>query len=110
MTELYFCFFLSFFGTIFKLCPACAAGRFCGFVPPPSVTVPSNTAVIRFLSNMNNQQSGFRGYWTTDASVFPTLPPPPSYPWDNITIGKRGASGSVGLKGMEKVTNDIISI
>nr|XP_046272112.1 tolloid-like protein 2 [Scatophagus argus] len=61
-------------------------GRFCGFAPPSSITIPSNTVVIRFLSNGNNQQSGFRGYWTTDASVFPTLPPPTSNPWDNITI------------------------
>eukprot|EP00066_Takifugu_rubripes_P022016 XP_011611282.1 PREDICTED: ovochymase-2-like [Takifugu rubripes] len=60
--------------------------RFCGFALPPNVTVPSNTAVIRFLSDRNNQQSGFRGYWTTDGGLIPTLPPPPSNPWDNITI------------------------
>lgn len=75
----------------FQLRPPCAA-RFCGFALPPNVTVQNNTAVVRFLSNTNNQQSGFRGYWTTDASLIPTLPPPPSNPWDNITIGKRGAS------------------
>ncbi|XP_047430814.1 ovochymase-2 [Mugil cephalus] len=60
-------------------------GRFCGFAPPPAIAVPSNTVVIRFLSNGANQQQGFRGYWTTDASVIPTLPPPTPYPW-NITI------------------------
>uniref|UniRef100_A0A3Q1JVK3 Ovochymase 2 n=1 Tax=Anabas testudineus TaxID=64144 RepID=A0A3Q1JVK3_ANATE len=41
--------------------------RFCGFAPPPLLTIPSNTVVIRFLSNGANQQQGFRGYWTTDA-------------------------------------------
>ncbi|XP_051241548.1 ovochymase-2 [Dicentrarchus labrax] len=61
-------------------------GKFCGFAPPPSITVPGNTVVIRFLSNGNNQQSGFRGYWTTDTSVVPTLPPPPPNPWDKVTI------------------------
>ncbi|CAL8331735.1 unnamed protein product [Lota lota] len=61
-------------------------GRFCGFAPPPKVTIDGNTAIIRFLSNGDNHQSGFRGYWTTDASVVPTLPPPPVNPWDNITI------------------------
>uniref|UniRef100_A0A8C4GTC4 Zgc:154142 n=1 Tax=Dicentrarchus labrax TaxID=13489 RepID=A0A8C4GTC4_DICLA len=61
--------------------------KFCGFAPPPSITVPGNTVVIRFLSNGNNQQSGFRGYWTTDTSVVPTLPPPPPNPWDKVTIG-----------------------
>uniref|UniRef100_A0A3B4TUR0 Zgc:154142 n=1 Tax=Seriola dumerili TaxID=41447 RepID=A0A3B4TUR0_SERDU len=43
-------------------------GRFCGFAPPSIITIPSNTAVIRFLSNGANQQQGFRGYWTTDTS------------------------------------------
>uniref|UniRef100_A0A3B4YSD3 Zgc:154142 n=1 Tax=Seriola lalandi dorsalis TaxID=1841481 RepID=A0A3B4YSD3_SERLL len=45
-------------------------GRFCGFAPPSIITIPSNTAVIRFLSNGANQQQGFRGYWTTDTSLF----------------------------------------
>ncbi|XP_056264194.1 cubilin [Pseudoliparis swirei] len=61
-------------------------GRFCGFAPPPVITIKSNTVVIRFLSNSDNQQKGFRGYWTTNASVIPTLPPLPANPWDNITI------------------------
>ncbi|XP_071378637.1 cubilin [Centroberyx affinis] len=67
-------------------------GRFCGFAPPPNVTIIGNTAVIRFLSNGANQQKGFRGYWTTDSSVVPTLPPPPPNPWDNITISECGPS------------------
>ncbi|XP_054634056.1 ovochymase-2 [Dunckerocampus dactyliophorus] len=61
-------------------------GRFCGFALPPKMTVPGDTVVIRFLSNGVNHQQGFRGYWTTDASVIPTLPPPIPNPWDNITI------------------------
>ncbi|XP_034044824.1 ovochymase-2 [Thalassophryne amazonica] len=61
-------------------------GRFCGFAPPPNITITGNTAIIRFVSNGANQQMGFRGYWTTDAGVIPTLPPPPANPWDNITI------------------------
>ncbi|TMS22780.1 Ovochymase-2 [Larimichthys crocea] len=61
-------------------------GQFCGFAPPPTITIPSNTVIIRFLSNGNNQQKGFRGYWTTDPNIFPTLPPPPANPWDKITI------------------------
>lgn len=65
-----------------------SAGRFCGFAPPSNITIPGNTVVIRFLSNRANQQSGFRGYWTTDPSVIPTLPPSPPNRWDNITIGK----------------------
>ncbi|XP_061582482.1 ovochymase-2 [Cololabis saira] len=61
-------------------------GRFCGFSPPPTFTITSSTVVIRFLSNGANQQRGFRGYWTTDPSVIPTLPPRRLNPWDNITI------------------------
>ncbi|TDH16323.1 hypothetical protein EPR50_G00018550 [Perca flavescens] len=61
-------------------------GQFCGFAPPPNITILSNTVIIRFLSNGANQQKGFRGYWTTDASVIPTLPPPPPNPWDKVTI------------------------
>ncbi|XP_062334250.1 elastase-1 [Osmerus eperlanus] len=60
--------------------------RFCGFAPPPTIVIPGDTAVVRFLSNGANVEQGFRGYWTTDPSVFPTLPPPPPNPWDNITI------------------------
>lgn len=66
----------------------CSSGRFCGFAPPPLLTIPSNTVVIRFLSNGANQQQGFRGYWTTDASLIPTLPPPTPNPWDDITISE----------------------
>ncbi|XP_029622136.1 ovochymase-2 isoform X1 [Salmo trutta] len=69
-------------------------GRFCGFAPPPEVTVVGNTAVVRFLSNQANVEKGFRGYWTTDANVFPTLPPPPANPWDNITISWPETCGS----------------
>ncbi|XP_057698672.1 ovochymase [Corythoichthys intestinalis] len=61
-------------------------GRFCGFAPPPKLTVPGDMVAIRFLSNGVNRQQGFRGYWTTDANVIPTLPPPTPNPWDNITI------------------------
>uniref|UniRef100_A0A3Q2CBD6 Zgc:154142 n=1 Tax=Cyprinodon variegatus TaxID=28743 RepID=A0A3Q2CBD6_CYPVA len=73
-------------------------GRFCGFAPPPTITVPVNTVVIRFLSNDANQQKGFRGYWTTDASVFPTLPPPSPNPWDNITINWPEDCGNPAVK------------
>lgn len=55
-------------------------GRFCGSTPPATITVPRNTLVIRFLSNGSNQKKGFRGYWTTDASVIPTLPPSTTKP------------------------------
>ncbi|XP_048855841.1 ovochymase-2 [Brienomyrus brachyistius] len=61
-------------------------GSFCGFVAPPTVTTAGNTAVIRFVSNGAKQDKGFRGYWTTDLNVFPTLPAPPTNPWDNIII------------------------
>ncbi|XP_034543236.1 ovochymase-2 [Notolabrus celidotus] len=61
-------------------------GRFCGFAPPPTLTIQGDTVVIRFISNGDNQEAGFRGYWTTDAGVIPTLLPPPANPWDNITI------------------------
>lgn len=50
-------------------------GRFCGSAPPANITIPSNTAVIRFLSDTTNQNTGFRGYWTTDLSMIPSLPP-----------------------------------
>ncbi|XP_038837825.1 ovochymase-2-like [Salvelinus namaycush] len=69
-------------------------GRFCGFAPPPEVTVVGNTAVVRFLSNKANVEKGFRGYWTTDPNMFPTLPPPPANPWDNITISWPETCGS----------------
>ncbi|XP_017289814.1 cubilin [Kryptolebias marmoratus] len=50
-------------------------GQFCGSTLPPTFNIPSGKVVIRFLSNGANQQKGFRGYWTSDPSVFPTLPP-----------------------------------
>uniref|UniRef100_A0A673XEJ4 Zgc:154142 n=1 Tax=Salmo trutta TaxID=8032 RepID=A0A673XEJ4_SALTR len=40
--------------------------RFCGFAPPPEVTVVGNTAVVHFLSNQANVEKGFHGYWTTE--------------------------------------------
>ncbi|KAF0037285.1 hypothetical protein F2P81_010159 [Scophthalmus maximus] len=73
-------------------------GEFCGFAPPSNITIPSNVVVIRFLSNGANQQQGFRGYWTTDANVIPTLPPPTSNPWDNITISWPENCGSPAVK------------
>lgn len=66
----------------------CFSGQFCGFAPPSNMTVPTNVVVIRFLSNGANQQQGFRGYWTTDSSIVPTLPPPSTNPWDTLTIGE----------------------
>lgn len=64
----------------------CHAGRFCGFFPPKDITVPGNNVLTRFIRNEVNQQSGFRGYWTTN--VVPTLPPPPPNLWDNFTISE----------------------
>ena len=64
------------------------AGKFCGLTPPPVISVSSNTAIVRFLSDRANQQQGFRGNWTTDADVIPTSPSPPPNPWDNIIISK----------------------
>ncbi|KAJ4944177.1 hypothetical protein JOQ06_012722 [Pogonophryne albipinna] len=61
-------------------------GRFCGFAPPSTLAIPGGSVVIRFLSNGADHQKGFRGYWTNDAGVIPTLPPTPPNPWDNITI------------------------
>lgn len=61
-------------------------GRYCGFAPPKAITVPANSLLIRFISNAANQQSGFRGYWTTNPAIIPTVPPPWPNPWDNITI------------------------
>ncbi|XP_040002652.1 ovochymase-2 [Xiphias gladius] len=88
-------------------------GRFCGFAPPPTIIVSSNTTVIRFLSNGANQQQGFRGYWTTDASVIPTLPPPPPNPWDNITISWPENCGHPAVKpntGTPRVVNGVEAI
>ncbi|KAI7810415.1 hypothetical protein IRJ41_001318 [Triplophysa rosa] len=63
------------------------SNKFCGFVQP-SLSLPYNKITIRFLSNAAGQEKGFRGYWTTDPSVFPTLPPPLPNPWDDILISE----------------------
>ncbi|KAM4583584.1 LOW QUALITY PROTEIN: ovochymase-2 [Odontesthes bonariensis] len=73
-------------------------GRFCGFASQPNFTIPSNTVVIRFLSNGANQEEGFRGYWTTDASVIPTLPSGLLNPWDKITINWPTSCGNPAVK------------
>ncbi|CAN9510288.1 unnamed protein product [Ophioblennius macclurei] len=61
-------------------------GRFCGFALPPSLSFNSSVVVVRFFSDGVNHQKGFRGYWTTDGGLPPTVAPPPPNPWDNITI------------------------
>ncbi|KAK6494151.1 ovochymase-2 isoform X1 [Huso huso] len=61
-------------------------GRFCGLLAPPVLTTTGNKVVIRFYSGSEFVEKGFRGYWTTDPFVFPTLPPKPSNPWDNVSI------------------------
>ncbi|XP_068177209.1 ovochymase-2 [Antennarius striatus] len=71
---------------IFSGASMTSVGRYCGFALPPIMNLSVNSVVIRFLSNSQNQQSGFRGFWRSDTGVIPTLPPPPSNPWDNITI------------------------
>ncbi|KAM8772707.1 ovochymase-2 [Acanthopagrus schlegelii] len=73
-------------------------GRFCGFGLPPVISVMGDTAIVRFMTNGDNQQSGFRGYWTTDLTVFPTLPAPPPNPWDNITISWPADCGKPAVK------------
>uniref|UniRef100_A0A3P8X1I7 Zgc:154142 n=1 Tax=Cynoglossus semilaevis TaxID=244447 RepID=A0A3P8X1I7_CYNSE len=73
---------------VFNGATMASLGQFCGFAPPSNMTVPTNVVVIRFLSNGANQQQGFRGYWTTDSSIVPTLPPPSTNPWDTLTIGE----------------------
>ncbi|XP_069086366.1 ovochymase-2-like [Pleurodeles waltl] len=72
-------------------------GKFCGFLLPPVIITPGNGAVIRFFSNRDTQHKGFRGYWTTDPNVFPTLPPKPYNPWDNITIDWPTSCGSPAI-------------
>lgn len=57
---------------------------------PPMITT-GNAALIRFISNGAKQDKGFHGYWTTDPNVFPTLPAPPTNPWDDIIIGEPGS-------------------
>ncbi|CAL1601098.1 unnamed protein product [Knipowitschia caucasica] len=71
---------------IFNGATMTSLGRFCGFSPPKAITVTANSVLIRFVSNGVNHQSGFRGYWTTNPDIVPTIPPPPPNPWDNITI------------------------
>ncbi|KAJ0033684.1 hypothetical protein NQD34_000791, partial [Periophthalmus magnuspinnatus] len=71
---------------IFNGATMTSLGQYCGFAPPEAITVPANSVLIRFVSNGANQQSGFRGYWTTNPAIFPTIAPPPPNPWDNITI------------------------
>ncbi|KAL2098056.1 hypothetical protein ACEWY4_007263 [Coilia grayii] len=61
-------------------------GKHCGFVPPPPMTIDEDTVIVRFFSNGDTQEKGFRGYWTTDPAVIPTLPPPPANPWDDVNI------------------------
>ncbi|XP_063074737.1 ovochymase-2 [Engraulis encrasicolus] len=61
-------------------------GKHCGFVPPPTTIINDDTVIVRFFTNGDTQEKGFRGYWTTNPDVIPTLPPPPSNPWDNINI------------------------
>lgn len=62
-------------------------GQFCGFALP-KLAVAGDKATVRFLTNDARQEKGFRGYWTTDPSVFPTLPPLPPNPWDDVKIGE----------------------
>ncbi|XP_073670702.1 ovochymase-2 [Paramisgurnus dabryanus] len=57
-------------------------GKFCGIVPP-SLSIHGERVTIRFLSNAAGQEKGFRGYWTTDPDVIPTIPP---NPWNDIII------------------------
>ncbi|XP_061536464.1 ovochymase-2 [Phycodurus eques] len=93
---------------VFKGGNMMSQGRFCGFGPPPKLSVPGDTAIIRFLSNNVNRQQGFRGYWTTDAGIVPTLPPPTPNPWDNITISWPGDCGNPAVapnNGTAKVVN-----
>ncbi|XP_072534618.1 ovochymase-2 [Salminus brasiliensis] len=68
-------------------------GQFCGYVPP-KLTVTGDKAIIRFRTDGTAQQKGFRGYWTTDPNVFPTLPPLPPNPWDNVIINWPGECGT----------------
>ncbi|XP_062851362.1 cubilin [Trichomycterus rosablanca] len=54
-------------------------GQFCGSVPP-NLTIAGDKATVRFLSNEARQAQGFRGYWTTDPKIVPTLAPTPPKP------------------------------
>lgn len=77
--------------------------KFCGFVPP-SLTLPYHKITIRFLTNSAGQEKGFRGYWTTDPSIFPTLPPPPPNPWHDILISWPKVCGSPDVTPTTSVT------
>ncbi|XP_030644095.1 ovochymase-2 [Chanos chanos] len=79
-------------------------GRFCGFAPPATIIISGDTAMIRFLTNEAGQEKGFRGYWTTDPSVYPTLPPPPPNPWDDIKIDWPTTCGSPAVNPLTKLT------
>ncbi|KAM9476723.1 ovochymase-2 isoform 2-T2 [Clarias gariepinus] len=68
-------------------------GQFCGYVPP-KINISGDKATVRFLTNDAQQQKGFRGYWTTDPSVFPTLAPLPPNPWDSVKIDWPADCGS----------------
>jgi hypothetical protein len=63
-------------------------GPFCGSKLPPSVQTKGNRLVMRFTSDLFTEGSGFRAYWSTDASLpAPTEPPTPPNPWDDLAIG-----------------------
>ncbi|XP_069486267.1 ovochymase-2-like [Ambystoma mexicanum] len=82
---------------VYDLVNVTSLGKFCGFLIPPVVITPGNGAIIRFLSNQEIQHKGFRGYWTTDPNVFPTLPPKPANAWDNLTIAWPANCGSPAI-------------
>ncbi|KAK7930543.1 hypothetical protein WMY93_006938 [Mugilogobius chulae] len=83
---------------IFNGATMASLGRYCGFAPPKAITVPANSLLVRFISNGANQQSGFRGYWTTNPAIIPTIPPPPTNPWDDITIAWPKDCGNPAIK------------
>ncbi|XP_068136438.1 ovochymase-2-like [Hyperolius riggenbachi] len=61
-------------------------GQFCGRTIPGIVNTTGNAAVIRFISNSQQEQSGFYGYWTTDPTNITYAPLTQPKPWDNIKI------------------------
>ncbi|XP_029008026.1 ovochymase-2 [Betta splendens] len=72
-----------------------SVGRFCGFTAPPDLVIPSNTVIIRFLSNAANQQKGFRGNWK---AVIPSLPHLAPNQWEDITINWPENCGNPAVK------------